>query len=344
MKGSHGIKIGIALMIMCLMAVHCVDPNKPRFIITSPDPDAVLISAALPSAVDVELSVPVPGCGGTGPAIAPATFLAELALLRDGIEESRVDVTADFSEGVLDPATSAYGFTGTVALSDFGDYQLWFTIENVNGLVGASILAFRLEQEVSEFPGGTYTMRISGLGQDPASCLLSNALLPIITPILGGIPFSLTLPSGADILASGNNFQLDIALPFLGYIETYLSLDETENDILIDGPDEYTIDLSTLPVPLPGFDCIVTAAADGIFDDVDPNDPDGSLTVSIAPGAVQVSHECYDGGVPTEVACFPADPVQCEPGETCEPDADAVCSLAGLPATDCDLIVAMDAS
>lgn len=47
-----------------------------------------------------------------------------------------------------------------------------------------------------------------------------------------------------------------------------------------DGPDSYTIDLTGL-APLPGFDCVITASADGVFDDLDPYDPDGSLTIGI---------------------------------------------------------------
>ena len=53
----------------------------------------------------------------------------------------------------------------------------------------------------------------------------------------------------------------------------------------MDGPEGYTIDLGGL-MPIPGLDCIVTADIDGVFDDLEPGDPDGFLTwdVSVEPG------------------------------------------------------------
>jgi len=91
------------------------------------------------------------------------------------------------------------------------------------------------------------------------------------------------LPAPADILASGNAYPMTIPLPYpLGNVDVLLSLDEAGNAILLDGPEDYTINLTGLvPPPLTGFDCIITAGANGIFDDLDPYDIDGGLTISV---------------------------------------------------------------
>ena len=78
--------------------------------------------------------------------------------------------------------------------------------------------------------------------------------------------------------------------------------------ILMDGPDDYTIDLTGL-APIPGFDCVITASADGVFDDLDPDDIDGSLTIGITS-------------------------VQASPGGTCN---------LNPPSGDCELGIGMDA-
>jgi len=116
---------------------------------------------------------------------------------------------------------------------------------------------------------------------------LPDLLLPVIQGIVGGTYFAVFLPSGQAIYNfndGSNAYPFEIPLPYpLGNIEVILSVDVEQNAILIDGPDDYVIDLTGLvPAPFTGFDCVITAAANGIFDDLDPYDPDGSITISVS--------------------------------------------------------------
>jgi len=310
MRRKYACKMGISLFIMCLMAIHCANPNLPIFMMISPSQNDVIPQDSAPYSLEVEVDVPLPGCGATTFPIDPATFSATLIGLLDGDVISEQDVTENFGEGVLDPQTGKHTWNGTVEIAAFGSYRIDFSVSNETG-EGIGNLYFRLEQTVALFPGGSFLFHVSSLGQDPANCLLPNGLLPIILGIVGGTNFPLTLPSGADILASGNAYPITIGLPFpLGNVDAVLSLDEPNNDIVIDGPDDYTIDLTGLvPPPLTGFDCVITASAEGVMDDIDPNDLDGSLTIGITD-------------------------VQASPGGTC---------TLSPPSGACDLIVGLDA-
>jgi len=308
MKARNAVRIGICLISFCFLTIHCADPNLPRITIVSPEQNAVIQSSAGPYSLDVELSVPVPGCGATTVPVDPDSFSATLTRLVDGeVLPPETDVTSFFAY-ILDSETGAYTYTGTVELANFGDYQIHFTIQNVTG-EGANTLIFRLEPTVAEFPGATLTMSVSSLKQQPANCLFPDLLVPIIYGIIKPKTFELDLPSGANILAN-TPYPLWIFLPNpLGDILVGLSLDQDKNDILIDGPDDHTIDLTGMaPPPLTGFDCVITASADGLFNDIDPNDPDGSLTIGI---------------------------------KDVQPSSEGTCILS-MPSVDCALIVGMD--
>ena len=306
-------RIGIFFGVLCMMAVHCANPTLPKISIVSPEQNAVYFGDSGPFAVDVEVRVPLPGCGAKTYPIEPTSFTATLQGLLDGEPAGDpIDVTPSFGEGVLDPETGAYVWTGTVNVSSFGDYELYFTIGNTRGQ-GANDVFFRVEQTVATFPGGTYTMTVSSLGQNPASCLVPNILLGTITNIIKTAWFMQFLPSGADILAwePPNAYPLTLELPSpLSWVDVVLSLDGFNNDILMDGPPDYTIDFTPFAqkygLPLA---CVITASADGMFNDIDPLDPDGLLTVQILD-------------------------VQASPGGTCN---------LSPPAGDCALIVGIDA-
>ena len=308
MRKTGGIKLGISLLVMLFLAIHCADPNLPKFQFLSPVQNAVIVEGNLPYALDVEVAVAQPGCGATTYPIDPSTFQATLQGLTDGEVVLEQDVTGDFGEGILDPQTGRYTWSGTVDLPDNGEYRIVFLVTNDIGQ-GTGILNLRLEVPAADFPGGTFLMSVSNMAQAPASCFINQGLIGIILGLVQNITFPLDLPSGAEILASGNSYPITINLPFpLSPVDVLLSLDEPNNDILMDGPDDYTLDFSGL-VPLPGFDCIITAGADGVFDDLDPDDLDGFLTIGITN-------------------------VQAAPGGTC--------SLS-TPTGDCDLTVFMDA-
>jgi hypothetical protein len=312
MRKTGRVKIVIALLFLGVLALHCNPSNLPIFQWVTPAQNTVFLADFdVPLPTEVVVAVPQPGCGATVFPIDPATFTATLESWRDGALLSDEDVTASFDAPVLDPTLGKYTFSGTVDLPGFGDWRIVARVSNANG-EGAGTLKVQVLQNVANFQGGLYKMTVSNLDQNPNNCLLPDALLPIIKGIVGGTWFPLTFPSAEDILNNSNYYPISIPLPYpLGNVDVTLSVDTAKNAILIDGPDDYTIDLTGLvPPPFTGFDCVITAAANGIFDDLDPWDPDGSLTISISN-------------------------VQPSPGKTC--------TLVS-PSGSCDLIVDLDAS
>jgi hypothetical protein len=263
---------------------------KPQIEIISPESNAVITVDGFPYSLDVEVNVPVPALGPkTQFPVDPDTFTATLNHLLDGEVMDTDNVTSNLGQGVVNPDTGAYSWTGTVALNDFGEYELVFTIENEKG-VGSHSVLFKLEQEVSAFQGGLFRVTVAGLAQEPRNCLLPDFLLTIIVGMVRNLYFDLLLPPGAEILAGGNAYPATLFLPFpLTMVDVLLRLDELNNDIVIDGPDDYTIDLSGL---LPGFDCIITAMADGVFNDIDINDLDGYLNINITDVEASINGTC----------------------------------------------------
>lgn len=277
MKTGTYSRIGLSLLVFCLLGIHCADPNLPTIHVVSP-PENAFAPESLPTSVEVGFRVPVPGCGATTFPVDPDSFTATLARRLDGRSLEETDITADFSR-TQEPGTGAYTYTAVLEFRDYGDYEVYATIQNARGM-GFQSLLLRIEQRVAAFRGGDFAMRVSSLKQQPPNCLFPDVVLNVIMDIIRNSVFRLVLPSGADILASGT-YPLTIALPPpLGLVDVLLSADEQANEILIDGPANYTIDLTGL-APLPGFDCLITASAEGVFDDLDPYDPDGSLTIGI---------------------------------------------------------------
>jgi hypothetical protein len=91
------------------------------------------------------------------------------------------------------------------------------------------------------------------------------------------------LPSGEIILASQeaqSPYPLIIDLPAFGSVEVLLTLDETYENITMDGPDDYTGDTQGL-LPWPGADCVINGAADGEFTDINTEPLIGYLTIAI---------------------------------------------------------------
>ncbi len=281
MTTKRVLQLSLSCATLCLLALHCTDPNLPTIRIENPPQNSVLVENEVPYLLPVEVTVPLPGCGSTTFPIDPDSFTAVLTQVRDGETVFELDVSSSF-ERTQNPQTQAWKYTASLQLDSFGDYQIRFTVQNERGM-GTNVLLFRLEQAVTAFPGGNYWMKISSLKQSPANCLLADWLLQIIYGLIKDVSFLLYIPSGQAIIDSGNAYPLTIPLPYpLGEIDVILSLDEAANDILIDGPDSYEIDLTGLvPPPFTGFDCIITASADGVIDDLDPTDPDGLLTIGI---------------------------------------------------------------
>jgi hypothetical protein len=155
-----------------------------------------------------------------------------------------------------------------------------------------------------------YEAGVSSLTQNPIGCLMNNFTLLLVNPFITGIVLPLELPTGQAILDSGNEFPLTINLPPpLTPVDVILSLDDTYDNILMDGPEVYTAD-STGLLPWAGADCVINGSADGIFDDINAETLTGSLTIGITD-------------------------VQASPG--------GVCTLFKSPIGDCELTVNIDA-
>jgi len=143
-----------------------------------------------------------------------------------------------------------------------------------------------------EFPGGSYIARVPSITQAPRNCTMSQALLLLATPIIRSVTLPLDLPSGEIILLSqeaGSPYPLFLELPVFGMVEVALTLDETYQKILMDGPDEYTADTSAIGIA--GVECLITGSADGEFTDINNEPLTGFLTIQVrdvqpAPGGV----------------------------------------------------------
>ena len=277
MRGAIFVRFGIILAVSGMLAVNCENPMLPAIQIINPEQNAVYVTDGSLS-LDVEVRVPVQTCGTQSFPVNPDTLEATMSQVLDGEVISEEDVTANLGDEVLDPATGTYAWTGTVDLPDYGDYKLLITINNSQG-TGSARRNIRLEQDVVDFEGGYMTMHITSLRQSPADCLIPNLAIGTVLGQLRKMSISLILPSGADIQGGGQTATIDLPPP-MSPVSVDLSLDEANNDILIDGPDDYEMDITGM-APIGGYNCILTGSLDGVFDDIDPYDPDGSLTIQI---------------------------------------------------------------
>ena len=142
------------------------------------------------------------------------------------------------------------------------------------------IVQIRAEEGAPQFDGGIYDMRVSSINQDPSRLYHEpSSLLISLRTSSRTITIPVVLPSGEVILDCGNAYPLTIDLPCpLEPVDVLLSLDETYDNILMDGPDVYIADTTGL-LPFPGVDCVITGSADGVFNDINTEPLTGSLTI-----------------------------------------------------------------
>jgi len=232
--------------------------------------------------------------------IDPETFSVVLNRTIDGkVTGDPVNVTADFNDPVID-AHQTHIWTGSIEIPEYGEHRLDFSVSNGLG-EGTGDRTFHLVPPVETFAGGFFIMKVSKLSQDPADCLVPNGLLGIILGMINKTEIPVILPA-----ASAMPADVTIGLPLpLGNTEVTVSLDEENNSILMAPKGTMTIDISPyismLPIPIPGYDCIITASAGGAFDKVNSDDLDGYLDIS------DFSIEAAAGGTCT-----------LDPGDTCK--------------------------
>jgi len=273
--------------LLCVVSFHCFDPNLPFLRVVSPAPETFVAAPALPYLQPVEARVPLPGCGAAVFAADPETFAAALRVLDDGTVFSEEDVTAAFGAPATDPGIGETAWSCEVALPAFGEYEILLSVGNERG-TGTALAKVSVMPPAAAFPGGWYLMSLSSMEQEPARCLAPQALLDLLHPVIKDLVFPVTLPSAGEILAAGNAFPLNIALPSpLPSIPVVLRVDEEAGGVRMDGPDDFRFNLSGL-LPFPGLDCVLHASIEGGFHDLDPADPDGrlamNLTVEPVPG------------------------------------------------------------
>lgn len=285
MKIRTNIRLMMALAVLCSLSTRCFNPNLPTVVVVSPEADASVIAEVLPLAQAVEVNVPLPGCGAAAFPVDPETFTATLQGMLDGKVVSEEDVTPLFGTGVADPATGTIGWAGDVPLEGYGEYAIAFSVENEHG-PGTGLLRLRVEQPLAEFPGGWFLLSLSSMDQSPADCLGPQLLLDLIHPVIKDLVFPVTLPTAQEVLEADNAYPLTLTInPMMPSIPLVLRVDEPANRFLMDGPDAFTYNLAGA-FPASGLDCVLTAAIDGLLDDIDPQDPDGRLTLDLTVEAV----------------------------------------------------------
>ena len=113
---------------------------------------------------------------------------------------------------------------------------------------------------------------MTSLTGTPAGCLIPNILL-------AGVPaFVPSFPAEIPPIGTAPAY-INLPAPFSEvYADT--SVNAADNTIVFDGPPTYTVDFRGM-IPLNGYDCIITTTFDGVFNDLDPDDPDGVFSFEV---------------------------------------------------------------
>ncbi len=282
--------ISVCLLICTLFAFMGCAP-EPKVRILQAANDTVVTVFSIPAPLDIEINVPAPPLFGNAAPIDPASLTATLQRLEAG-EPVGAPISIDVHDEAVFEHIDEEGnhtWTGTQEIVDIGEYELTVTALNSSGSTdkpAVAVSVFQVEVNAAAFPGGTYDMLLSVIIQEPNGCLLTdpfrillNTVRLLINKDLRDNPGSgyLTIPSGQDILAAPDGYGMSIPLPMIGFMDVNLSIDTEENLILLDGPDEFVIDMSSLSLPLEGFECIVVMGVNGVVDNLDPKGPEGQV-------------------------------------------------------------------
>ncbi len=282
MKMRNGIIVMLLFLAGGLMAAcEPADPNRPTVKINAPGNDTVFVAEAgmWPSVnVEVTSKVSVDGYELT-------SFEIFLATHTDGVEEINQRVFLDSS-----PAPDLDGnYTWNVPVSTFAysDYDIVAVVRNNNPGANerSASVGLRVDSPADSFPGGFYTLKISSVSQVPGSCLINQFLLSMaVGMIKDSLTFPHRVPSGAEIYAGpGQELEHTVSFPLpFPEVSAMLSIDLQNNTIVYTGQGEYVINFAGLvPPDFPGYDCIIGTTVDGVVNDLDPNDPDGTFSFSL---------------------------------------------------------------
>jgi hypothetical protein len=282
MKRKNLSTLSVGIILIGLLIVRCTEPLVPKINILSPDPSVPVVSAIDPLdlidpiLVDVEVAFPptIDECAGLVYPVYPGTLSVTLQEMDDWevLQEWEIDASGwwnDTNDGIQGQITIG----GVGSEQSWSTYRLTVSIKNAQGPVKRWV-DLRVERPIADFPGGIYTVAVSSITQQPASCVLPQAGLDAVMGILGGQTFTVVLPDA-------DAFPADVTFPLpepVGTIVVHGTVDGGTNDIVFDPLTLDGIDLG--PYNLPGFNCLVGGSADGAIDgQVRLDDLDGTIRV-----------------------------------------------------------------
>ena len=112
------------------------------------------------------------------------------------------------------------------------------------------------------FPGGTFSLHIEEINQQPANCVIPQLLLDLILPIVRGTAYPVVLPP-----EEGYPTNINLPIPLFGPIELYAQM--VGGELVFDPIEIQDIDLSTFNIP--GLNCIVGGTAEGTTEGLSPD-------------------------------------------------------------------------
>jgi len=282
-------------LLICVLFAGMGCSMAPRIQILTPADNTSVTVFSLPSPLDIEINVPLPKLAGKTDPIDPDSLTATLQRFEGRVavgDPIPIDV---HNESVFEHIEEDGNHTwiGTQEIADIGDYRLTVTVANSTRPAdnpAVAVSAFQVEVNAAEFPGGFYGILVRTITQGPGTCLVPDLFNLVLDTIRNLINVAIladpsmsqvTIPSGQEILAATQGYEMTIPLPLLGDVDVQLTIDSQENLIVLDGPEGFYMDLNALNLPLEGYECVVVADVSGIFNDLDPSEPGGQLFFDI---------------------------------------------------------------
>lgn len=250
--------------------------GEPRYVRTSDPIDPEII-------VDVAVEFPIveTPCVGANPPVDTSTLEVYLwkVIDADMQEEWSVDTSSGWEWTGTDPDRVEGQVTigGLGSGQDRSRYGIRVCIENEVERKCKLGGFLRVEIPVTNFFSASYeTTRITFFSQDPAGCVIPGGLMGTINQLIATIAF----PVGVNMSLSTATFgSMTTPLPLMGIVAFGTSLDEPNNNVVLEQVTIDGIDLSQLGVA--GYNCLVGGSADGILlGEVSPwSDLDGSMRI-----------------------------------------------------------------
>lgn len=286
MKRSSFFVMAVGLVLVGLFTIRCTGPSTPVITFLSPTAGEPIVATDdpvdTPITVSVDVAFPpaINPCAGTTFAVIPSTLRVTLKQMDDStvLNEREIDASGWWTQ-TMDEIQGEITIGGETSGESWGVYWLCVYIENEQGPVeNDACLAIRVEKPIDTYVGGTYTVRITGLRQSPAGCILPDIVLGPVNDMIGPLTFQVTMVDAGLYPTS-----ISLPLPYpIGIINVDARVDETNNDIAFD-PVEHAIDFGQLNLPIPGGNCLIQGTADGAIDgQTSPgaDDLDGTIRVS----------------------------------------------------------------